>query len=183
MVSDDALESLSSTLFDRYPSRVQIHSSAATNLPHALTLHPLMSFGPEVYPLHQYESFPVAVIEEELQKAPEFEALITSHFKNTILKIKKHDRARYHLNCSMISNLSVLLWSAAMKAGPGLDPELFSPILGQTLKNFIQMKDAALTGPLARGDKSTLDQHLRILEGSPESGLYRAFMEYYAHRT
>jgi hypothetical protein len=183
MVSDDALTSLSSTLHDRYPEIPQIHSSATIPLPHAMTLHPLMSFGPELYPIQNYERFPLTLIEEEIKKHPDFEELVRSSFRNRILIIQDRDRGRYHLNCVMTSNLSILLWDAAMTAGPDLPPEVFQPILQQTLQNFMSFKSAALTGPLARGDKDTLNRHLKILQGTPECGLYQAFMEYHAHRT
>ncbi len=183
LVSDDALPALSRHLNDRYPEIPQIHSSAATALPGALTLHPLMSFGPSLYPLSVYETFPFVFIEDETKANPDFEALIRTTFKNRMFKIKGCDRERYHLNCSMISNLSVLLWSAAMKAGPGLEIEWFIPILEQTLKNFGTSGESALTGPLARGDQITLNRHLNTLKGLPEHGLYKAFMEYYADRS
>jgi hypothetical protein len=183
MVSDDALTALSSTLHDHHPEIPQIHSSATVPLPHALTLHPLMSFGPELYPSENYESFPLTMIQEETNHHPDFETLIRLTFRNQILIIKDCDRGRYHLNCAMISNLSVLLWDAAMTAGPDLPVEAFHPILQQTLQNFMNVRSAALTGPLARGDKNTLNRHLKILQGTPEHGLYQAFLEYHAHRT
>ncbi|MBU6154652.1 MAG: DUF2520 domain-containing protein [Bdellovibrionales bacterium] len=183
MVSDDALSALSITLFDRYSRIPQIHSSATLSLPLATTLHPLMSFGPELYPKENYERFPLTVIKEEIEKHPDFFGLIRSTFQNQILVIKDCDRVRYHLNCSMISNFSVLLWDAAMTAGPDLPSRAFQPILQQTLQNFMHLRESALTGPLARGDKNTLNRHLEILQGTPEQRLYEAFMEYHAHRT
>jgi hypothetical protein len=183
LVSDEALPALSRALKERHPGIPQLHSSAATVLPGVATLHPLMSFGPELYPLDLYRRIPFTLIHEEVRDFPGFENTIRTVFPNPVTLLHQNERLRYHINCTMISNLPVLLWDAALKTGPGLDPALFGPILEQTLRNFLKWRGAALTGPLVRGDRATLNQHREALRGSPESGLYEAFLEYYDHRT
>jgi predicted short-subunit dehydrogenase-like oxidoreductase (DUF2520 family) len=44
------------------------------------------------------------------------------------------------------------------------NPEnLVAPLLGASLDNALRNGDAAITGPVARGDASTVREHLRVL--------------------
>jgi len=179
LVSDHALPDLSEILHSRFPGVPLIHSSATTELKGALTLHPLMTFGPTLYSKERYETIPFTLFWDESESAPGFETLIRSRFPNPLLSLASKDRARYHLNCVMISNLSILLWSAGMRAGPDLPRAAFHPILSQTLNNFMEHGESALTGPLQRNDQATLKKHLELLSGKPEKRLYETFMDYF----
>jgi len=187
MVPDSALSAFAEALWDRFPEKPLIHSSAAISVRNALTLHPLMTFNrvqdQGYYSMESYRNTPFTVFHEELQSAPGTLEALREAIPNPIIPLRVSQRERYHLNCVMISNLSILLWDAAMRCGPELSRTLFQPILEQTVQNFMLHGSSALTGPLARGDHATLERHLAVLKSRPEEKLYRAFLEYYAHRT
>jgi predicted short-subunit dehydrogenase-like oxidoreductase (DUF2520 family) len=99
-----------------------------------------------------------------------------------VLRLEGVDRAGYHAAAVFASNYLVALHAAAAEAFAvaGLPPEAaapaLSPLTARAADNVARLPLAeALTGPLARGDRQTIERHLRALEASPQlSSLYRA---------
>jgi len=55
------------------------------------------------------------------------------------------------------------------RAGVGRSDQLAAPLMSAALDNVLRLRDAALTGPVARGDVATLRRHLQALnERAPE---------------
>lgn len=78
------------------------------------------------------------------------------------LQVPEEDRIIYHAALAMASNFSVAL------AGDAEDllhsREVLAPLLRQTVENVIALgADAALTGPVVRGDEGTVRAHLAAL--------------------
>jgi predicted short-subunit dehydrogenase-like oxidoreductase (DUF2520 family) len=86
------------------------------------------------------------------------------------------DRALYHAGAAMASNFLVTLYRTAARLveAAGAPPEGLVPLMERTIENGFQ-----LTGPIARGDWTTVEAHLRALrERAPEvEPLYRALAE------
>lgn len=86
------------------------------------------------------------------------------------------DKPLYHAGAAMASNFLVTLYRAASRllAESGAPPEALIPLMERTIENGF-----ALTGPIARGDWSTVDAHLQALEQrAPDLvPLYRALAE------
>jgi len=86
------------------------------------------------------------------------------------------DKALYHAGATMASNFLVTLYRAASRLmeETGAPPEALIPLMTRTIENGF-----ALTGPIARGDWSTVEAHLRALEErAPDLvPLYRALAE------
>jgi len=182
LVRDEALPGLCASLRADHPQKPLLHSSAATRVPHAVTVHPLMTFGPGLYGLSRYQSIPFILIHEEVEPYPEIPHFLKNTLGNPVHRIPQEDRIRYHAAAVMASNFSMLLWEASLSGTPrdSLPPrESFQPILEQTLANFIEHGSGALTGPLARGDQSVVSAHLEALHASPARGLYRSFVDYF----
>ena len=81
------------------------------------------------------------------------------------LKISDADRAAYHAAASVASNFLVTLQHAAeqLAAGAGLEPHeartLLAPLVRSTVENWAARgPEAALTGPVARGDHATVER-------------------------
>jgi len=56
---------------------------------------------------------------------------------------------------------------------------IMEPIVLRTVRNVLcGGAGKSFSGPLARGDVGTVERHLDSLDGRPESGVYRALMEY-----
>jgi predicted short-subunit dehydrogenase-like oxidoreductase (DUF2520 family) len=85
-------------------------------------------------------------------------------------------RVLYHAGASMASNFLVTLYRAAshLFERAGVPPEALLPLMRRTMDNAFE-----LTGPIARGDWSTVDAHLAAIRShSPElEPLYRALAE------
>jgi predicted short-subunit dehydrogenase-like oxidoreductase (DUF2520 family) len=86
------------------------------------------------------------------------------------------DKPLYHAGAAMASNFLVTLHRAASRlmAESGAPPEALLPLMERTMANGFE-----LTGPIARGDWSTVEAHLRALEArAPDLvPLYRALAE------
>jgi predicted short-subunit dehydrogenase-like oxidoreductase (DUF2520 family) len=86
------------------------------------------------------------------------------------------DKPLYHAGAAMASNFLVTLYRAAARLleESGAPPGALVPLMQRTIENGF-----ALTGPIARGDWSTVEAHLRALEArAPDLvPLYRALAE------
>jgi predicted short-subunit dehydrogenase-like oxidoreductase (DUF2520 family) len=86
------------------------------------------------------------------------------------------DKPLYHAGAAIASNFLVTLYRAAARLLEESDapPEALVPLMQRTIENGF-----ALTGPIARGDWTTVEAHLRALEArAPDLvPLYRALAE------
>jgi predicted short-subunit dehydrogenase-like oxidoreductase (DUF2520 family) len=85
-------------------------------------------------------------------------------------------RVLYHAGAVMASNFLVTLYRSASRllARAGAPPEALVPLMRRTIENHFE-----LTGPIARGDWTTVDAHLAaIREADPGlEDVYRALAE------
>jgi len=140
------------------------HTSGATPLgalaPHATRfgVHPLQTFvrgrGPE-----QLDGAWAAVTGEDpeaLARATWFAAELGLH----PFELREDMRALYHAGAAMASNYLVTLYRAASRAlvASGAPPEALLPLMRRTIDNGFE-----LTGPIARGDWTTVDAHLAAI--------------------
>ena len=156
------------------------HVSGATPLaaldPHArrFTVHPLQTFTRE-RGADQLDGAWAAVSAE----TPEG----TSHGRwlATTLGLRPFDladdrRVIYHCGAAIASNYLVTLYRAASRAleRAGAPPEALVPLMRRTIDNHFE-----LTGPISRGDWSTVDAHLAALRAElPDlEPMYRALAE------
>ncbi|MFD0270750.1 Rossmann-like and DUF2520 domain-containing protein [Streptomyces sp. NPDC127106] len=81
--------------------------------------------------------------------------------------IAEADRPLYHAALALGSNHLVTLVAQAMellaKAGVEHPDRMLGPLLGAALDNALRSGDAALTGPVARGDAGTVAAHVAEL--------------------
>ena len=156
------------------------HTSGATPLSalaparaQAFGLHPLQTFAPGSGPeLFQGAGCAVAgSTPEALSLAGSLaEALGMEPFE-----IDDQGRAAYHAAASIASNFLVTLQHAAeqVAAGAGLEPAetraLVAPLVRCTVENWASLgPERALTGPVARGDESTVAlQRRAVAETAP----------------
>ena len=86
------------------------------------------------------------------------------------------DKPLYHAGAAIASNFLVTLYRAAARLleESSAPPEALVPLMQRTIENGF-----VLTGPIARGDWSTVEAHLRALEDrAPDLiPLYRALAE------
>ena len=142
------------------------HTSGATPLTalahagvQAFGLHPLQSFA---HPGVRFEGAGAAVA-GTTPEALAFASRLAERLGMTPFEIDDEGRAAYHAAASVASNFLVTLQAAAeaIASGAGLDRDdarrLLMPLVRQTLENVAQLgPEAALTGPVARGDEATV---------------------------
>jgi len=154
-----------------------LHFSGQLVTDMAYAAHPLMTFGPELYTLQDYQKIPW-ILE---QGSPEFSELLPG-LTNPHFCISKREKNYYHALCVMANNFTTLLWSKffdEMDDRFQIPKENLLPILRRTVTNLCDDHKKVLTGPLARGDKSTIAANLKSLEGDAYAEVYRAFVDAY----
>lgn len=171
-ISDSAIESfLLAHPFLR--KHCCIHFSGALVTPLAASLHPLMTFGPELYSEDEYRTIPLVTEETRPVSLP--------GLTNKVYAISPELKPLYHALCSMSGNFTVILWEAvfARFKSIGLPREILLPYLVRTASNLISAPEdvSVLTGPLKRGDFKTIEKHLEALDGDPFADVYRAFVQ------
>jgi predicted short-subunit dehydrogenase-like oxidoreductase (DUF2520 family) len=108
--------------------------------------------------------------------------IIAKALGGSSFKLKKKDKALYHALGAFASPLLISQLAAAEKIGSklGLSAKLtkrvLSPILQQTLQNYVEHGTAAaFSGPIVRGDVDTIREHLAALARVPGTvEVYRA---------
>jgi predicted short-subunit dehydrogenase-like oxidoreductase (DUF2520 family) len=155
------------------------HTSGATPLSAlahagvpAFGLHPLQSFA---HPGVRFEGAGAAVA-GSTPAALAFATALAERLGMKPFEIDDEGRAAYHASASVASNFLVTLQAAAeaIAAGAGLGREdareLLMPLVRQTVENVVELgPEAALTGPIARGDEVTVEaQRAAVEQVAPE---------------
>jgi predicted short-subunit dehydrogenase-like oxidoreductase (DUF2520 family) len=132
-----------------------------------LALHPAMTFTGTAMDLGRLGDCCFGVT-APAQLRPVAEALVLEIGAEPVW-IEEEDRPRYHTALAHGANHLVTLVSQAMEilAAAGVDSpsRVLAPLVNAALDNTLRTGDAALTGPVARGDAGTVAEHLHQLEG------------------
>jgi predicted short-subunit dehydrogenase-like oxidoreductase (DUF2520 family) len=142
------------------------HCSGATPVaPHCdFGLHPLMTVTGEGA---RFEGAGGA-IGGTTDEALRFARGLAEDLGMNVIEIEDEERAAYHAAASIASNFLVTLEAAAERM-LGHDRELLVPLVRATVENWARLGDAALTGPIARGDEATVErQRGAVEERAPE---------------
>ena len=145
------------------------HTSGATGLRAlapaggaAFGLHPLQTFSDQPHGLDDFAGAGCAVA-GSTPEALAFATALAEALGMLAFEIDDEGRAAYHAAASVASNFLVTLVAAAedIAAGAGLEPvqarALLMPLLRRTVDNLAELgPERALTGPVARGDHSTV---------------------------
>ena len=88
-------------------------------------------------------------------------------------EVGEESRAAYHAAAAIASNLLVALEESAAelleRIGVEEARELLAPLVMRTAANWAERGPAALTGPIARGDRATVQRHrVALAETAPE---------------
>ena len=156
------------------------HTSGATSItvlaPHVnrFTVHPLQTIvrgrGPE-----QLDGAWAAVVGDGADGVARA-SWLARELGLQPFELADHFRAMYHAGAALASNYLVTLYRSASRAFEiaGAPPAALLPLMRRTIDN-----DFELTGPIARGDWTTVDAHLAALRAfAPElEPLYRALAD------
>ncbi|MFI5664250.1 Rossmann-like and DUF2520 domain-containing protein [Streptomyces sp. NPDC051684] len=147
----------------RYGTKVLEPALRAGGLP--LALHPAMTFTGTPVDVQRLAGCSFGVTApEELRLAAE--ALVIE-MGGEPEWIAEENRALYHAALALGANHLVTLIAESMEllreAGVGAPDRMLGPLLGAALDNALRSGDAALTGPVARGDAGTVAAHITEL--------------------
>jgi predicted short-subunit dehydrogenase-like oxidoreductase (DUF2520 family) len=164
------------------PGQVVAHTSGAHGLavlePAALAgvrplaVHPAMTFTGAAADLERLAGTSFGVT------APEglwpLAAALVAELDGEPVPVPEESRALYHAALVVGSNYLVTLVNEAAdllrRAGVGDPAGVLGPLLRTALDNALASGDAALTGPVSRGDAGTVERHLRTLaEQAPDA--------------
>jgi predicted short-subunit dehydrogenase-like oxidoreductase (DUF2520 family) len=131
-----------------------------------LALHPAMTFTGTAVDLERLGGAMFGVTAPE-PLWPVAEALVLEMGSEPI-RIAEADRALYHAALAHGANHMVTLVNDAMdllrNAGVAEPDRALAPLLSAALDNVLRQGDAALTGPVARGDAGTVTRHVNAIE-------------------
>jgi 2-dehydropantoate 2-reductase len=157
-----------------------VHFSGNLLLPGVWGAHPLMTFMPSLYDLECYRKMPFILQEN----SPELSDLLPG-LNNPYYKIPNKMRSYYHAMCVIGGNFTTLIWQKffdELEQRLGLPKEAAYPYLQQIASNLMHHAEYALTGPLIRGDKLTIANHLQALSEDEFKNVYQAFVEMYENK-
>jgi hypothetical protein len=160
-----------------------LHAAGASVVDGVRGVHPLMTFGPSLYPIESYSKIPFVI--EDLADGASTESILGG-IPNPSVFLRPRDRALYHALVSASGNFPSMLWAEIFRLFEErlqLPRELLAPYLFQTLANTLREGDSAITGPLVRGDHATIRKHKAALERETLLPLYEAFESFFTRST
>lgn len=177
-VPDDALADLVAGLSATgtfTPGQLVMHTSGAHGIsvfePAAgsdivpLALHPAMTFTGTALDLDRLVDCCFGVTTTDLAR-PLGEALVIEMGGDPVW-VAEEDRVTYHAALTHGANHIVTLVAQSLQllgeAGVDDPARVLEPLLAAALANALQRGDAALTGPVARGDAGTVAEHVAML--------------------
>jgi predicted short-subunit dehydrogenase-like oxidoreductase (DUF2520 family) len=151
-----------------------------------LALHPVMTFAGRPEDLDRLDGATWGVTAQDDLRAVA-ETLVLEMGGEPIW-VPESARRLYHAALSIGSNHLVTVVNDALSvlssAGVAEPSRLIAPLVSASLDNALRLGDAALTGPVSRGDAATVAAHLRVLaDHNPEVlAAYRAMARRTAER-
>jgi predicted short-subunit dehydrogenase-like oxidoreductase (DUF2520 family) len=132
-----------------------------------LALHPVMTFTGTSVDLARLADCPFGVTAADAVR-PVAEALVVEMGGEPVW-VPESARGLYHAAVAFGANylMAVVLQSLDLLRVAGIDDpqRLMAPLLSASLDNALRHGDAALTGPVARGDALTVAEHLERIAG------------------
>lgn len=179
LISDANLEHfLNSNSF--LTSKPVVHFSGALSIEAMMGAHPLMTFSNHLYDLEFYKkiTFILEKSNSRLNNPLDF-------LPNNFFEIPAESKTYYHMLCALSGNFTCILWQKffnELEATCQLPKAVGELYLKQITQNIIENPNTALTGPLIRNDKITLNKHLDALETDEFKNIYQAFIELFEQR-
>ena len=138
-----------------------------------LALHPVMTFTGRPDDLDRLAGSSFGVTAPESLR-PVAEALVMEMGGDPVF-IADQQRGLYHAALASTANHLVTLVAQGedllREAGVAQPARMLGPLLGAALDNALRLGDAALTGPVARGDAETVASHIDALRAAAAEAL------------
>lgn len=153
-----------------------IHFSGSLEVAGISNVHPLISFGHDLFPTDFYHRIPFAQFEAPEKSLEDFLPGIS----NPSFYIPKNAKSLYHGLCVASGNLTVLLWQMVadqLKKNWDLNNDYLKPFLESVTSNLQTHWETALTGPMARRDEATLIKNYQALQNTPLNEILKAHIK------
>ncbi len=193
-VPDDNLPSLSSELYSLMPFRARyiVHTSGiySANIfrPLAQSVSAVSLHPPKAIPSVNVKANPfkdALFVAEGDKPALTIVRRIVRGLGATLIETEINSRGLYHAGCCFVSNLLMvnLMAGSRLLRESGLSykntKKVMRSLIESVVESFINSGSiTVLTGPLARGDLSTLERHRLALRGREELKLYESLVDY-----
>lgn len=174
-VPDDVLPSVVRDLAGVIePEQIVMHASGRHGLgvfdplatPLVIAAHPVMTFTGTSLDLARLEDCPFGVTAHDA--AYPIAAALVVEMGGEPIRVDEHARTTYHAALAHGANHLVTLVAQTLdllaEAGVQDPARMARPLLSAALDNSLREGDAALTGPVARGDVLTVAAHLNSLQ-------------------
>jgi predicted short-subunit dehydrogenase-like oxidoreductase (DUF2520 family) len=180
-VPDDMLDNVVTTLADSgalHEGQYVVHTSGRHGLAvleparrvgaHVVAMHPAMTFTGTPVDLDRLPGCVFGLTADDVDRALVEQLVADLH--GTPMWVPEEMRTLYHAGLAHGANHLVTLVTEAMEiltAAGAHDPAgTLRPLLTAALDNALEHGDAALTGPIVRGDLGTVAAHLRDIEAN-----------------
>ncbi len=181
-IPDDRIAEVAAEL--KHHPAVIAHTSGNTSIKYLSqskrygVFYPLQTFSKEREVDMQDVPVCLEASNEETMKALQSLAELISE---SVYVMNSRQRKYLHLAAVMVSNFTNHLYGVAADflADREIDFDLLKPLILETAKKAADMDPQnAQTGPARRGDRDTIEKHLRLLEGDEEiKALYSLISE------
>lgn len=142
---------------------------------HKALIWPIYSIVKGQFPTHR--NIPVAW-QANSEKAGEIAHIIANSFTDIIQETSDEIRAHLHLSAVLVNNFTNHLMAIADEICDqhNVPSSLLTPIILQTVERIQQTPPVQLqTGPARRGDHTTIEKHLQLLQSHPDwANIYKA---------
>ncbi|MFN8845353.1 MAG: DUF2520 domain-containing protein [Bdellovibrionales bacterium] len=171
-ISDDALSPFYDEHLKDFKGQV-VHFSGANSDSRMKSCHPLMSFTQELLPETLYPQIAFAESEPGIFKQ------VFPQWKNPTFVIRAKDRALYHACAVLMASGTQSLWLKTLQQmnSLGVPHDAVVPYLNRITLQFCKQSQSAMTGPWVRGDKKTVEAHLKALTKTDLLSLYQELMK------
>ncbi|MGE0551968.1 MAG: DUF2520 domain-containing protein [Gemmatimonadales bacterium] len=172
LIADDAIEPFI-TAHPELSDRVLVHCSGSLVTEKAIGMHPLMTFGPELYGLAVYWAVPFVCDEG----GPGFRQLFPT-LPNPTFWLDPASKSLYHALTDLAGNLTPLLWEKlflVFEERLGLPRDAATLYLKRVVDVCEGPSPFPRTGPIARGDRRTVRRNLEALGDDPIRAVYEGF--------
>ncbi len=173
LITDDAIEPFVRShpgLRDRF----LVHCSGSLVTPLAHGMHPLMTFGPDLYGLAVYWAVPFVCD----AGGPLFRQVFPS-LPNPSFFLAAERKPLYHALTDLAGNLTPVLWEKlflTFERELGLPREAATLYLRRVMDVCEGPSPFPRTGPIARRDGRTVRRNLAALGGDPIAAVYEGFV-------
>ncbi len=174
-VNDDSIKDVVEKLIElKIKDKILIHNSGIHSSDifnelnknnYCYSIHPIYAFN------DKYNSYKgLNDIYFTLEGNDKYKDELIKLFNNKVIVINKEDKEKYHLACSILSNMvcGLVNLSEDLFKSIGIDnKDIYMPLF---LNNMNNIKDygsvGALTGPIIRNDVKTVNKHINNLSGN-----------------